>query len=129
MRRKIKMTNTPYTAIDRRHDFVLLFDVTDGNPNGDPDAGNLPRVDPETMQGLVTDVAIKRKVRDWVDMARGDEGSFKIYIQNDGVALITKHRRAYEDLKISSTGTKQAREDVNKARDWMCHNFYDIRMF
>ena len=122
-------TSGPYTQIDRRHDFVILFDVQDGNPNGDPDAGNLPRVDPETMQGLVTDVAIKRKVRDWVNMARGDEGSFKIYIQNDGVALITKHKRAYEDLKISSTGTKQAREDVNKAREWMCQNFYDIRMF
>ena len=64
----------------RRHDVVLLFDVTDGNPNGDPDAGNLPRVDPETMQGLVTDVAIKRKVRDWVDATRGEQARFKIYI-------------------------------------------------
>ena len=62
---------TTHTDITRRHDFVLLFDVTDGNPNGDPDAGNLPRVDPETMQGLVTDVAIKRKVRDFVDVAAG----------------------------------------------------------
>lgn len=77
---------TTHTHLDstRRHDFVLLFDVTDGNPNGDPDAGNLPRVDPETMHGLVTDVAIKRKVRDYVDVARGDEGRFKIYIQSGG---------------------------------------------
>ena len=65
------MTTATITDTDRRHDFVLLFDVRDGNPNGDPDAGNLPRVDPETMQGLVTDVAIKRKVRDYVDMAHG----------------------------------------------------------
>ncbi len=73
------MTNHAYLDADRRHDFVLFFDVTDGNPNGDPDAGNLPRVDPETMQGLVTDVAIKRKVRDFVDVARGREGRYKIY--------------------------------------------------
>ncbi len=111
-----------------RHDFVLLFDVTDGNPNGDPDAGNLPRIDPETMQGLVTDVAIKRKVRDWVDAIRGDEGRFKIYVQ-PGEALNTKHQRAYDDLGIESTGTKQAAEEVAQTRDWMCHNFYDIRMF
>ncbi len=117
-----------YTDVNRRHDFVLLFDVADGNPNGDPDAGNLPRVDPETMQGLVTDVAIKRKVRDWVDLARGDEGRFKIYIQS-GEALITKHKRAYAKLGLTSTGVKQAKEDVNRARDWMCMNFYDVRMF
>jgi CRISPR-associated protein Csd2 len=111
-----------------RHDFVLLFDVTDGNPNGDPDAGNMPRVDPETMQGLVTDVAVKRKVRDYVDAARGSEGRFKIYVQS-GEALNTKHGRAYEALGIKSTGTKQKREEVDRARDWMCQNFYDIRMF
>ncbi len=122
------MTATPYLDVTRRHDFVLLFDVADGNPNGDPDAGNLPRLDPETMQGLVTDVAIKRKVRDWVDLARGDESRYKIYVQS-GTALITKHKRAYEELNITSTGAKQAREDVNRARDWMCANFYDIRMF
>ena len=65
--------NKVHTDPDRRHDFVFLMDVTDGNPNGDPDAGNLPRVDPETMQGLITDVSIKRKVRDWVDATRGDQ--------------------------------------------------------
>lgn len=120
---------TTHTDIARRHDFVLLFDVTDGNPNGDPDAGNLPRVDPESMQGLVTDVAIKRKVRDFVDLARGDEGRFKIYIQSGGPALNAIHKRAYTDLTIKSTGAKQAREDVDRARAWMCENFYDIRMF
>ena len=74
--------NEPITTdVNCRHDFVLLFDVTDGNPNGDPDAGNLPRVDPETMHGLVTDVSLKRKVRDWVDAAGGDESRLKIYVQ------------------------------------------------
>src|SRR5690349_15761062 len=123
------MTNPIYHDVTRRHDFVLLFDVTDGNPNGDPDAGNLPRVDPETMQGLVTDVAIKRKVRDWVDLARGDEGRFKIYIQSGADALNTIHKRAYEALHLTSRGAKQPREDVDQARAWMCANFYDIRMF
>lgn len=118
-----------YLDPTRRHDFVLLFDVTDGNPNGDPDAGNLPRVDPETMQGLVTDVCIKRKVRDFIDAARGDEGRFKIYVQNKGEALNTLHQRAYDDLGMKSTGSKQNREDVDKARAWMCQNFYDVRAF
>ena len=123
------MNDSIITDVDRRHDFVLLFDVTDGNPNGDPDAGNLPRVDPETMHGLVTDVSLKRKVRDWVDAARGDESRFKIYVQKDGEALNAKHRRAYEALGLTSTGSKQARGDIDQARGWMCDNFYDIRLF
>jgi CRISPR-associated protein Csd2 len=123
------MSDQLHFDVNRRHDFVLFFDVSDGNPNGDPDAGNLPRVDPETMQGLVTDVAIKRKVRDWMDIARGDEGRFKIYVQSGGDALNTIHRRAYEDLGLISKGTKQPKEDVDKARAWMCANFYDIRVF
>ncbi len=118
----------PHLDVTRRHDFVLLFDVQDGNPNGDPDAGNLPRVDPETMQGLVSDVAIKRKVRDYVDLLRGGEARYKIYVQS-GEALITKHKRAYDALGLKSTGAKQDRADVDKARAWMCQNFYDIRMF
>ena len=122
------MRDSIYTDVSRRHDFVLLFDVIDGNPNGDPDAGNLPRVDPETMQGLVTDVAIKRRVRDWVDALRGDETRFKIYVQG-GEALNSKHQRAYDDLGIRSTGTRQNRTDVDRAREWMCRNFYDIRLF
>lgn len=123
------MTEQPHLDVARRHDFVLLFDVTDGNPNGDPDAGNLPRVDPETMQGLVSDVAIKRKVRDWIDVARGGEQEFKIYVQSDGHALNTLHSRAYQELGLTSKGAKQPREDTDKARAWMCANFYDIRMF
>ena len=123
------MSNASYSDVSRRHDFVLLFDVLDGNPNGDPDAGNLPRVDPETMQGLVTDVCLKRKVRNFVDATRGDQEGYKIYVQNKGVALNTLHRRAYTAKKIKSSGSKQKREDVAKVREWMCQNFYDIRTF
>ena len=122
------MTGKKHLDASRRHDFVLLFDVTDGNPNGDPDAGNLPRVDPETMHGLVTDVSLKRRVRDWVDALRGREPRYKIYVQS-GEALNAKHQRAYDDLGIRSTGTRQNRTDVDRAREWMCRNFYDIRMF
>ncbi len=123
------MESAIYTDPSRRQDFVLVFEVIDGNPNGDPDAGNLPRVDPETMQGLVTDVCLKRKVRDYVDATKGDEANFKIYVQNKGIALSTLNRRAYEDLGIKSTGTKQKRSEVEQTRAWMCRNFYDIRTF
>lgn len=117
------MTNSTQTDISHRHDFVLLFDVADGNPNGDPDAGNLPRVDPETMQGLVTDVAIKRKVRDWVDAARGTEQRYKIYVQHEAYLADTRQRVFSEKA--------DARKDVpsDEARGWMCSEFYDVRMF
>jgi CRISPR-associated protein Csd2 len=118
-----------YLNPEFRHDFVLLFDILDGNPNGDPDGGNLPRTDPETMAGLVTDVCLKRKVRNYVDLVGGDESPNLIYIQNKGIALNDMNARAYKDLDIKATGTKQQRDDVDKARQWMCKNFYDIRMF
>jgi CRISPR-associated protein Csd2 len=123
------MATAPHLDVAKRHDFVLLFDVTDGNPNGDPDAGNLPRVDPETMHGLVTDVALKRKVRDYVHLARGNEERFKIYVLSGGPALNTLHGRAYAALGLTPTGSKQRKEDVDQARAWMCQNFYDIRLF
>lgn len=126
------MTDTivaPHLDAARRHDIVLLFDVTDGNPNGDPDAGNLPRIDPETSQGLVSDVAIKRKIRNFVDDTRGSEDRNKIYVQDKGISLNELHQRAYTAEGIKSTGTKQKREDVDKARRWMCANFFDIRTF
>lgn len=119
------MTGNVYQDVERRHDFVLLFDVSDGNPNGDPDAGNLPRVDPETMQGLVTDVAIKRKVRDWVDAAKGDEGRFKIYVQHEAY-LVDGRRRVFNER---GGGRKQQDVPYSEARRWMCEEFYDIRMF
>ena len=115
-------TSTLTTDVNRRHDFVLLFDVRDGNPNGDPDAGNLPRVDPETMQGLVTDVAITRKVRDYVDMAHGD-GRFKVYVQH-GQFLGERRKRVFDERADGG-----ASPDVETARDWMCAEFYDVRMF
>ncbi|PKL77042.1 MAG: type I-C CRISPR-associated protein Cas7/Csd2 [Candidatus Melainabacteria bacterium HGW-Melainabacteria-1] len=122
------MNEQKYCDPERRQDFIFLFEVTDGNPNGDPDAGNLPRVDPETMQGLVTDVCIKRKVRNFVDATKGSEGRYKIYVQNKD-ALNTVHQRAYTELGLTSSGSKQKREDVEQARQWMCQNFFDIRSF
>lgn len=123
------MSSLLHCDVARRHDFVLLFDVCDGNPNGDPDAGNLPRIDPETMQGLVTDVAIKRKVRDFVHAAAGEQERFKVYVLADGEALNTKHQRAYTALALNSKGVKQQRGDIHQARGWMCNNFYDVRTF
>jgi CRISPR-associated protein Csd2 len=113
----------------KRHDFLLLFDVSDGNPNGDPDAGNMPRIDPETAHGLVTDVCLKRKVRDFVALAQEGESPYRIYIQNDGIALNTKHGEAYKARSIKPTGSKQKREDVQTVRQWMCEQFYDVRCF
>src|SRR5262249_44278219 len=111
----------------RRHDFVLVFDVTDGNPNGDPDAGNMPRVDPETMQGLVTDVCLKRKIRNYVALTSNGNGR-RIYVQ-DSTALNALHEEAYAAKQIKSTGAKQNRREVDQAREWMCETFYDVRMF
>ncbi len=116
-------TTTVSTDPQCRHDFVLLFDVSDGNPNGDPDAGNLPRVDPETMQGLVTDVSLKRKVRDYVDMACGTEARFKIYVQH-GAFLNETRKRLFSEKRA---GEKQP--DPMTARGWMCGEFFDVRMF
>ena len=116
------MSHSITTDTNRRHDFVLLFDVRDGNPNGDPDAGNLPRVDPETMQGLVTDVAIKRKVRDYVDLAQGD-GRFKVYVQH-GQFLADQRKRVFDER-----GNGKKKPKPSDARGWMCEEFYDVRMF
>ena len=122
------MALSPVTDPSRRHDFVLLFDVQDGNPNGDPDAGNLPRVDPETMQGLVTDVCLKRKVRDYVAIAKGGAEGMDIYVQHEGI-LNNQHQRAYDALKLKSKGAKEDRGTVAQARQWMCRTFFDIRAF
>jgi CRISPR-associated protein Csd2 len=118
--------------MNSRYDFVYLFDVKDGNPNGDPDAGNLPRVDPETGQGLVTDVCLKRKIRNYVAMVKSDASAFDIYVKEKAV-LNNQHARAYEALKIDPKGRKakgkdKAEEDRNLTK-WMCANFFDIRAF
>jgi CRISPR-associated protein Csd2 len=118
----------PHLDPERRQDAVLLFDVVDGNPNGDPDAGNLPRLDPETMQGLVSDVAIKRKVRDFVQATRAGTNGYRIYIQNE-TALNDLHQAADDELSIKSTGSKQNRDDVGRVRRLMCASYFDIRTF
>lgn len=121
--------NDPHVDPARRHDFVLIFDVVDGNPNGDPDAGNLPRVDPETMNGLVTDVCLKRKVRNYVAVLKGGEKGYGVYVNDAGVALNTLHEQAYAEAGIKSTGSKQKREDVDAVRKHMCDAYFDVRMF
>ena len=122
------------TILSRRHDFVLIFDVTNGNPNGDPDAGNLPRLDPETNHGLVTDVSLKRKIRNYVELARAGEAGHHIYVQ-EGAILNEKHRQAYTALRGESTGKKEAKlnpkdeAEATALRNWMCRNFFDVRTF
>ena len=119
--------------LENRYDFVLLFDVLDGNPNGDPDAGNLPRVDTETGKGLVTDVCLKRKVRNFLGLIKEEQPPYEIYIKEKAV-LNKTHERAYiaidaeAELK-SDKKRKGDRETVERARQWMCQNFYDVRTF
>lgn len=121
-------------TIVHRYDFVLIFDVKDGNPNGDPDAGNLPRVDAETGQGLVTDVSLKRKVRNFVSMTKGEIPPYDIYVKEKAI-LNQQHEKAYigigaEDaLKGEEKKRKGSGENVEKARTWMCNNFFDVRTF
>jgi CRISPR-associated protein Csd2 len=124
-------------ALQQRHEFVLLFDVKNGNPNGDPDAGNMPRMDPETGHGLVSDVCLKRKIRNYVELARADAARYRIYV-TEGAVLNEKHREAYvalrpNDKKVADPRTKEAKpendEEAQRLRDFMCDNFYDIRTF
>jgi len=124
------------SAITKRYDFVLMFDVTNGNPNGDPDAGNSPRIDPETGQGFVSDVCLKRKIRDYVTLAKTNlenkqpESGYDIYIKIKGI-LEKAHREAYEalGLKIDEKAKNKKLENVQKAKDWMCKTYFDIRTF
>jgi len=150
------------TELTHRYDFVLLFDVKDGNPNGDPDAGNLPRVDPETGQGLVTDVCLKRKIRNYVTIAKAGIEGFDIYVKEKAV-LTAQQGRAYQALGVDGSAKaapaddgdetekaadkpaekpgKRGKKDagsgkkssdgevVERARDWMCKTFFDIRAF
>ena len=118
------------TAVNNRYDFVLFFDVENGNPNGDPDAGNLPRMDPETSQGLITDVSIKRKLRNYVAVAKADEPGHAIYMQ-DGAVLNRQHALAYEAEGLKSEAKKKPKklEDAERITAWMCANFWDIRTF
>ena len=117
-------------AIKNRYDFVILFDVENGNPNGDPDAGNMPRIDPETGLGLVTDVCLKRKIRNYVEIVKEGEPGYGIYIK-DSVPLNRSDETAYAALDVKDV--KKAKKDDpdldRKIRDFMCKNFYDIRTF
>jgi CRISPR-associated protein Csd2 len=154
-------TTTPATAVSHRYDFVLLFDVTDGNPNGDPDSGNLPRLDPQTLQGLVTDGCLKRKVRNAVAVVGEGKPGYGLYFQTQDAVYEKRvlnliHKSAWDSLGIApskedaapasgdataAAGKKAGRgvkakpgdrgdfDNVRKARDWMCKNFYDIRAF
>lgn len=121
------------STIQNRYDFVYLFDVVNGNPNGDPDAGNLPRLDPETNQGLVSDVSLKRKVRNYVTLAMGDEPGHEIYVAERAI-LELQQKRAWDALLPEATDRERERlpKDEQKARElsrWMCANFFDVRAF
>ena len=126
---------TPSSPIvAHRYDFVLLYDVVNGNPNGDPDAGNSPRIDPETGHGLVSDVALKRKIRNFVLLARTDPGNggpapgYDIYVKHHGV-LEQLHRRAYQTLGLDlDEKSKEGKlSNVEKARAWMCQTYFEDR--
>jgi CRISPR-associated protein Csd2 len=121
------------TALKNRYDFVLLFDVKDGNPNGDPDAGNLPRVDAETGSGLVTDVCLKRKVRNYVGIVKGEVPPYEIYVKEKAI-LNKQHERAYiaigaAEMLSGDDKKRKGGDKVDEARAWMCQNFFDVRTF
>ena len=119
-------------TIKNRNEFVVLFDVENGNPNGDPDAGNMPRIDPESGYGLVTDVCLKRKIRNYVEMVKEDEEGYQIYIK-ENVPLNRSDNQAFEYLGIDEKKAKDLKkndpEADRKIRDFMCKNFFDIRTF
>src|SRR6202048_4197344 len=118
-----------------RYDFVYLFDVTNGNPNGDPDAGNLPRLDPETNQGLVSDVCLKRKIRNYAEFAKSSKPGFAIYV-SEGAILNEKHREAYKAIRTDKDKVAKEKklnpqndEEAIALRRFMCDNFFDVRTF
>jgi len=117
--------------LTKRYDFVMFFDVMDGNPNGDPDAGNLPRIDPETGNGLVTDVCLKRKIRNYVGLVKNDQPPYEIYIKEKAI-LNNTNKRSYEALGVDlekDTGKRKGGDKTEEAKVWMCKNFFDIRTF
>ena len=117
-------------SIQNRYEFVYFFDVTNGNPNGDPDAGNMPRLDPESSKGLVTDVCLKRKIRNFIEVAYENAPGYEIYVKEKSV-LNLQNKRAYEALDVKPEAKKLPKDEA-KAREitaWMCNNFFDIRSF
>jgi CRISPR-associated protein Csd2 len=126
----------PAVVVDHRFDIVFLFDVADGNPNGDPDAGNLPRLDPQSLQGVVTDVCLKRKVRNAVSAIAADRPGCNLYVQTQDAVyekrvLNLLHDRAYAESKLSKEekDPRKKAENTAAARRWMCQQFYDVRAF
>src|ERR1700722_19390736 len=123
------------TALANRYDIVFLFDVTNGNPNGDPDAGNMPRIDPETNIGLVSDVSLKRKIRNYTDLTRDGQSRYGIYVR-EGSILNEKHREAYRAVRPGN-GKVATEKNLNPQNDaeakaltqFMCDNFFDVRTF
>ena len=113
-------------VIANRHEFVYIFDCENGNPNGDPDAGNMPRIDPETSYGIVTDVCLKRKIRNFVEIVKNNQSPYKIYIREKAV-LSSVRKPAYEEVK-KEAGNNDAKT-IELAREWMCRNFFDVRTF
>lgn len=117
-------------TIQNRYEFVYFFDVTNGNPNGDPDAGNMPRLDPESSKGLVTDVSLKRKIRNFIQLSEDNTPGYDIYVQEKSV-LNQQNQKAYDALDIKPEA-KKLPKDQQKAKevtDWMCANFFDVRAF
>lgn len=116
--------------MNTRYDFVYLFDCKDGNPNGDPDAANSPRIDPQDMHGLVSDVCLKRKIRNYALLAKGGQARFDIFVQ-EGSVLNKKIQSAHDDLgnKVDAKTKKATREQVESARNKMCERYYDVRTF
>ena len=127
-REKSKMSE----AIKNRYEFMILFDVENGNPNGDTDAGNLPRIDPESGYGLVTDVCLKRKIRNYVELVKESEPGYRIYVK-EGVPLNRSDNEAYQSIGVTDKSVKEAKKkdpDIDlKIRNYMCDNFFDIRTF
>ncbi len=124
-------------SLNNRYEFVYLFDVENGNPNGDPDAGNMPRIDPETNHGLVTDVCLKRKIRNYVMMKNENRPPYRIYVQEKAV-LMNFHDEAHRAVgacaetdgkESGKKGRKGSGDEVEAARKWMCDNFFDVRSF
>ena len=119
-------------SIKNRYEFTILFDVENGNPNGDPDAGNMPRVDPETGYGIVTDVCLKRKIRNYIETVCEDKTGYRIYVK-EGVPLNRSDKEAFTNLGVEENNIKEKKKsdpelDI-KIRDFMCANFFDIRTF
>ena len=115
-------------AITNRYDFIMLFDVENGNPNGDPDAGNTPRMDAETGYGYITDVCLKRKIRNFVELAKEGESGYNILVKPDK-ALNTRFTEAYDAEQLEKGKKGKKADDVKKARDYMCRNYFDVRAF